>query len=155
MRECKAEQEILFFFFLFFSRQVSLCSPGCFGTHFVDQAGLKLRNPPASASWVLGLKACTTTARHRKRDCYYCTWKQWALEQNCGWVFYWKSINMGRPCHFSLALLPLGRTPLQGTISVLGRDIPLGAECNVNYFYCNSSWHTGYRTCECTRKGTL
>jgi hypothetical protein len=29
---------------------------------FVDQAGLELRNPPASASQVLGLKACTTTA---------------------------------------------------------------------------------------------
>jgi hypothetical protein len=26
-----------------------------------DQAGLKLRNPPASASRVLGLKACATT----------------------------------------------------------------------------------------------
>ncbi|GAB1293583.1 Enkurin domain-containing protein 1 [Apodemus speciosus] len=40
---------------------VSLCSPGCPGTHSVDQAGLELRNPPASASQVLGLKACTTT----------------------------------------------------------------------------------------------
>jgi hypothetical protein len=29
---------------------------------FVDQAGLELRNPPASASQVLGLKACATTA---------------------------------------------------------------------------------------------
>jgi hypothetical protein len=29
------------------------------GTHSVDQAGLELRNPPASASQVLGLKACT------------------------------------------------------------------------------------------------
>ena len=29
---------------------------------FVDQAGLKLRNPPAFASQVLGLKACATTA---------------------------------------------------------------------------------------------
>ena len=29
---------------------LSLCSPGCPGTHSVDQAGLKLRNPPASAS---------------------------------------------------------------------------------------------------------
>jgi hypothetical protein len=28
----------------------SLYSPGCPGPHFVDQAGLKLRNPPASAS---------------------------------------------------------------------------------------------------------
>jgi hypothetical protein len=36
------------------------CSPGCPGTHFVDQAGLELRNPPASASRVLGLKACAT-----------------------------------------------------------------------------------------------
>jgi hypothetical protein len=32
--------------------------PGCPGTHFVDQAGVELRNPPASAYWVLGLKAC-------------------------------------------------------------------------------------------------
>jgi hypothetical protein len=38
-----------------------VCSSGCPGTHFVDQAGLKLRNPPASASQVLGLKACATT----------------------------------------------------------------------------------------------
>ncbi|GAB1288398.1 Aquaporin-7 [Apodemus speciosus] len=35
---------------------VSLCSPGCPGTHSVDQPGLKLRDPPASASQVLGLK---------------------------------------------------------------------------------------------------
>jgi hypothetical protein len=27
----------------------------------VDQAGLKLRDPPASASRVLGLKVCNTT----------------------------------------------------------------------------------------------
>jgi hypothetical protein len=38
----------------------SLCSPGWPRTHSVDQAGLKLRNPPASASRVLGLKACAT-----------------------------------------------------------------------------------------------
>jgi hypothetical protein len=30
------------------------------GTHSLDQADLKLRNLPASASQVLGLKACTT-----------------------------------------------------------------------------------------------
>jgi hypothetical protein len=51
----------LFFSFLFFSfffpDRVSLYSPGCPGTHFVDQAGLELRNPRASASQVLGLKA--------------------------------------------------------------------------------------------------
>jgi hypothetical protein len=52
---------IYFFIFLVFRDKVSLCSPGCFGTHFVDQAGLELRNLPASASRVLGLKACATT----------------------------------------------------------------------------------------------
>jgi hypothetical protein len=46
-----------------FQDRVSLCSPGCPGTHSVDQAGLELRDPPASASQVLGLKACATTAR--------------------------------------------------------------------------------------------
>jgi hypothetical protein len=55
----------LFLFFgfllLFFQDRVSLCSPSCPGTHFVDQAALELRNPPASASRVLGLKACATT----------------------------------------------------------------------------------------------
>jgi hypothetical protein len=48
------------FLVLFFQDRVSLYSPGCPGTHFVDQAGLELRNPPASASQVLGLKACAT-----------------------------------------------------------------------------------------------
>jgi hypothetical protein len=47
----------LFVWFLVFRDRVSLCSPGCPGTHSVDQAGLKLRSPPASASQVLGLKA--------------------------------------------------------------------------------------------------
>jgi hypothetical protein len=52
------------FFFggvLVFRDRVSLYSPGCPGAHFVDQAGLELRNPPASASRVLGLKECATT----------------------------------------------------------------------------------------------
>jgi hypothetical protein len=56
-----------FFFFVFglfvFPDRVSLCSPGCLGTHSVDQAGLQLRNLPASASQVLGLKSCATTVQ--------------------------------------------------------------------------------------------
>jgi hypothetical protein len=44
------------FFFFFFQDRVSLYSSGCPGTHFVDQAGLELRNLPASAFQVLGLK---------------------------------------------------------------------------------------------------
>ena len=60
---------LVFFFFPFsvlfccfvFRDRVSLCSPGCLGTHCVDEASLKLRNPPATASQVLELKACATT----------------------------------------------------------------------------------------------
>jgi hypothetical protein len=57
-----------FSFFLFpfsilvFRNRVSLNSPGSPGTHFVDQAGLKLRKLPSSTSHVLGLKVCATTA---------------------------------------------------------------------------------------------
>jgi hypothetical protein len=52
---------IILLLFWFCQDRVSLCSPGCPGTHSVDQAGLKLRNLPASASQVLGVKACATT----------------------------------------------------------------------------------------------
>jgi hypothetical protein len=47
--------------FVCFRDRVSLYSPGCPETHSVDQAVLELRNQPASASRVLGLKACSTT----------------------------------------------------------------------------------------------
>ena len=48
----------------FFPETGFLCvAPDCSGTHSVDQAGLELRNPSASASQVLGLKACATTTR--------------------------------------------------------------------------------------------
>jgi hypothetical protein len=46
---------------LFIDRD-SVCGAGYPGTHSVDQTGLKFRDLPASASWVLGLKAYTTTA---------------------------------------------------------------------------------------------
>ena len=39
------------FFFFVFQDRVSLCGPGCPGTHFVDKVGLELnRDQPASAS---------------------------------------------------------------------------------------------------------
>jgi hypothetical protein len=47
-----------------FRDSVSLYSLGCPGTHSVDQAGLELRNPPASASQVLELQACATMPGH-------------------------------------------------------------------------------------------
>jgi hypothetical protein len=52
-----------FFFFKIGFFFVALKKSGCPGAHSVDQVGLELRNLPASASHVLGLKACTTTAR--------------------------------------------------------------------------------------------
>jgi hypothetical protein len=60
VRTCRGlpVKKLVTFFFL--RDRVSLCSPGCPRTHSVDQAGLELRNPPASASQVLGLKACGT-----------------------------------------------------------------------------------------------
>jgi hypothetical protein len=59
-----------FIFFLFVclfcvvaeTRFLCSASPGCSGTCSVDQASLKLRDPSASASWVLGWKAYATTA---------------------------------------------------------------------------------------------
>jgi hypothetical protein len=58
VKERKMGRKLLFLllFCFVFRDGVSLCSPGCPGTHFVDQAGLELRNPPVSASQVLGLK---------------------------------------------------------------------------------------------------
>jgi hypothetical protein len=47
---CSPPHPFFFFFFLVFRDRVSLYSPGYPGTHFVDQAGLELRNLPASAS---------------------------------------------------------------------------------------------------------
>ena len=52
---------VCFCFCFVFRDRVSLHSPSCFGTYFVDQTGLELRNLPASASRVLRLKACATT----------------------------------------------------------------------------------------------
>jgi len=51
-----------FYFIFAFPDRVSLCNPGCHGTHFVDWVGLELGDLPASASKVQELKTCTTTA---------------------------------------------------------------------------------------------
>lgn len=40
--------------------RVSLCGPGCPGTHPVDQASLELKRAACLPPPVLGLKACTT-----------------------------------------------------------------------------------------------
>ena len=56
---------VYLFIYLSFRDSVFLYSPSCPGTNSVDQAVLELRNPPAFASQVWGLKACATTAQRR------------------------------------------------------------------------------------------
>jgi hypothetical protein len=54
-----------FYFISVFQDRISMCRPGCPGTYSVDQVGLELelRNPPASASQVLGLKGVPLPGR--------------------------------------------------------------------------------------------
>jgi hypothetical protein len=61
---------LLFVCLFVFRDRVSLCTLECLGTHSANQAVFKLRNPPASASLVLGLKACATTAWLAPVNCY-------------------------------------------------------------------------------------
>ena len=56
---------VVFLFVCFWTQGFSV-SPGYPRTHSADQAGFKLRDSPASASQVLGLKACVTTAQQEK-----------------------------------------------------------------------------------------
>jgi hypothetical protein len=88
--------ESFFVVVLVFRDRVSLYSPGYPGVHFVDQAGLELRNPPASASWVLGIKACATTpgsiiwilivcvCSHACTHAHFCVWGQVTTEMDIG-----------------------------------------------------------------------
>lgn len=48
---------------LLFPDRVSLCRLGYPGIHYVDKASFDLRDPAASVSGVLALKACTTTTQ--------------------------------------------------------------------------------------------
>ena len=56
----------VFCFIWFLGDRVSLNSPDCPGTHSVDQAGLELRNLPASASQNAGITGM----------CYHCPAKR-------------------------------------------------------------------------------
>jgi hypothetical protein len=55
----------MFFMFVCYCvfETVFLCVVLASRTHAVDKAGLELRELTASASWLLRLKACVTTAR--------------------------------------------------------------------------------------------
>lgn len=60
---CLFVWDVLLLFLFFCVYMVSLCSPGSPGTPAVDQVGFELRHLPASASGVVELNVCTTTAR--------------------------------------------------------------------------------------------
>ena len=51
-----------YFLFCFVLGRVSLCNSSCPKTLSIEQAGIELKNPPASISQVLELNMCTTTA---------------------------------------------------------------------------------------------
>jgi hypothetical protein len=53
-----------FFYPPVFQDKISLCCPGCPVTHLLDQAGLKLRDLPASVFQEIGLKAFATIAQY-------------------------------------------------------------------------------------------
>ena len=54
------------FVYLFVFKTGFLCVALAVLEPSVDQAGLKLRNPPDSATQVLGIKVCATTAQQRQ-----------------------------------------------------------------------------------------
>ena len=56
------------FLFFIFRDRVSLYTPGCPGTHSVDQAGFELRNLPASTSQSAGI---TGVCHHRPARCLF------------------------------------------------------------------------------------
>lgn len=67
------QHEILWFFCVFFSDRISLCTPACPGTHSADSAGFKLRDPPFFASQVLGFQGvCATTTQ--QNDIFGLVW---------------------------------------------------------------------------------
>lgn len=68
---CVSSRLFIQFWFLFcfgFPHRVSLGSPGGPGTLSVNQAGLKLEDPPVLTSPVLGLKLCATISQTSQKS---------------------------------------------------------------------------------------
>ena len=56
---------MMFFVFEAGSHYLTIYNPSCPGNHDLDQDGLRLRDLPASAFQVLGLKVCATMASNK------------------------------------------------------------------------------------------
>ena len=122
---------IFFFsFFLVFRDKVSLCSPSCPGTHAVDQAGLELRNLPASASQMLGSKACATTAWLKPEYLtenilsglrYDCD-ALWLTHLISYWLLYWDKGEWN---------YEFGRSNFSGTCVSVGPPIAVLTSCHL------------------------
>lgn len=66
MKLCKLKvwDDFIYLYFIFvFGDRISLCTSDCPWNYSIDHANLELRNVPASASWMLQLKVCTTTVQ--------------------------------------------------------------------------------------------
>jgi hypothetical protein len=88
---------------------------------FVDQAGLELRNPPAFASRVLGLKACATTPDLHSS-------------------FYNKVIDYVTELSNFSFLLVEGKTPLTELMQL--SDCPaIGQDTNTTHIYTHIEEH--------------
>jgi hypothetical protein len=106
--------------------RVSLYSPGCPGTHFVDQAGLELRNPPASASQVLGLNRAPPCPAQGVFliSLHYTFWGRVLLNFPVAWAG-WSASSSDPPCPYFIALiLPMLNCCVWLSLWVLGRWTP-------------------------------
>jgi hypothetical protein len=75
-----------YYYYVFFWDRVCLRSPGCPGIHSVVQAGLELSNPRTSASQVLGLKVCASTARLKiLLSILFWSFVDWPIEELGRW----------------------------------------------------------------------
>jgi hypothetical protein len=120
---------------------VPLCNrPGCPGTHFVDQLALEFRNPPASASWVLGLKVCANTALMHFYNSY------WVFGQSDSSMYGKNGLTSVPGGHLILCLLPLtygGRRGVSGGLTSAewkGHSPFSSRLCKPDYLLCSQQW---------------
>lgn len=103
--------------------------PGCPGTYAIVQAGLEPRDPPASSSQILGLKAYTTMPpkllNHIIRDSWH-------------WLYSWPELSVSVNCvkrNWQSSGIPIlhgmggtGWAEVKRAVIVVGRHVPWSTE---------------------------